>query len=244
MLITGGSRGIGAATATLAAERGWDICLSYLSNETAAMEVANRIKQMDRRVLVVRADISDEASIVSMWEKAIAEFGTIDSLVNNAATLEQQMPLTEFNADRLHRIFSTNVIGCILCTREAVRHMAVSSGGRGGTIINISSAAARLGSPNEYIDYAASKGAIDTMTTGLAKEVGGEGIRVNGIRPGAIHTEIHAAGGEPNRIERLKNNIPMKRGGQSEEIAEAIIWLASNRASYANGAILDVTGGI
>lgn len=244
MLITGGSRGIGAATSILAAERGFDVCLSYKSNRRAADQTADAIAETGRQALVVQADIAVEASIVALFREAIDRFSKVDVLVNNAAILETQQPLVNFEQNRLHRIFAVNVIGTILACREAVGHMSRSRGGRGGSIINVSSAAARLGSPHEYIDYACSKGAIDTLTVGLAKEVAAEGIRVNAVRPGAIHTEIHATGGEPDRVERVQKQVPLQRGGTPHEIAEAILWLASDQATYATGAILDVTGGI
>lgn len=244
ILITGGSRGIGATTAILAAQRGFDVCLTYRHDQEAARKVADEIESHGRTCLPVQADLASEESIVQLWRQAIATFPVIDVLVNNAAILERQQTLSEFDQSRLERVFQVNVVGTMLCTREAVRHMSTQSGGQGGVIVNLSSAAARLGSANEYIDYAASKGAIDTMTIGLAKEVALQGIRVNAVRPGGIYTDIHASGGEPNRVDRVKEFVPMKRGGMPAEIAEAILWLASPASSYTTGAILDVTGGI
>lgn len=244
ILITGGSRGIGAATAVLAAERGYDVCFSYRSGQAEAEQVVQQIEAMGRQALAVQADLGQEADIVELWRQAVARFDKIVGLVNNAGILEQQQPLAEFTAARLERVFRVNVIGSILCAREAVRHMSTQHGGAGGAIVNLSSVAARLGSPGEYVDYAASKAAVDAMTVGLAKEVAGAGIRVNSVRPGSIYTEIHASGGEPDRVERVKERIPLKRGGQPHEIATAILWLLSDDASYTTGAVLDVTGGL
>jgi NAD(P)-dependent dehydrogenase (short-subunit alcohol dehydrogenase family) len=243
LLVTGGGRGIGAATAVLAAQRGYAVCVNYLQNTQAAEAVVNSIQREHGRALAVQADISSEADVVRLFETADRELGPLSALVNNAATIEKQMRLDSMDAARLQRMFATNVIGTFLCSREAVRRMSTRRGGRGGNIVNVSSAAARIGSPNEYVDYAASKGAVDTLTIGLAKEVAEEGIRVNAVRPGLIYTDLHASGGEPERIDRLKASIPMKRGGQPQEVAAAILWLLSNEASYITGAVLDVTGG-
>lgn len=244
IMISGGSRGIGAATAILAAKHGYDVCFSFLKNEAAAERICAAVEAEGQRALAIQADFGSEAGIVGLWRAAIDAFGTIRALVNNVGILEQQQRLADFDAGRLQRVFTVNVVGNILCAREAVRHMSTQRGGVGGVIVNVSSVAARLGAPGEYIDYAASKAAIDTMTVGLAKEVAGEGIRVNAVRPGSTYTDIHALGGEPNRVDRVKEKIPLKRGGQPSEIAEAILWLISDGASYTTGAILDVTGGI
>lgn len=230
--------------ALLAAAEGYDVCLSYRRREDEAERVCKRVRAAGRRAVAVRADVAEEADVLDLWRTAIETFGTVHVLVNNAGILETQMPLAEMEAGRLARVFGVNVFGAMFCAREAVRHMSTARGGVGGVIVNVSSMAARLGSPGEYIDYAASKAAVDTMTIGLAKEVASEGIRVNGVRPGSIHTEIHADGGEPNRVERIAGIVPMRRGGEPEEIAEAILWLASDRSSYVTGAILDVAGGL
>jgi NAD(P)-dependent dehydrogenase (short-subunit alcohol dehydrogenase family) len=243
LLVTGGSRGIGAATARVAAERGYDVCVNYRANKDAADRVVAEIRAAGRRAIAVAADVSSERDVVKMFETCDRELGRVDALVNNAAVLERQARLDAMDADRVMRVLAINVVGPFLCAREAVKRMSTKYGGRGGAIVNVSSGASRLGSPNEYIDYAASKGALDTMTTGLAREVASEGIRVNAVRAGHIYTELHASGGEPNRVERVKSLVAMKRGGQPEEIAYAILWLLSNEASYATGAFLDVSGG-
>jgi len=243
ILITGASRGIGAATALLAAERGHAVAINYHASRDAADALAERIERAGGTAMTVQADVAVEDDVVRMFRAVDARFGRLDGLVNNAGILERQMRLEQMDAARLQRILATNVTGAFVCAREAVLRMSTARGGRGGAIVNVSSAAARLGSPNEYIDYAASKAAIDTMTIGLAKEVGAEGIRVNAVRPGLIHTDIHASGGEPGRIERVKGAVPMQRGGTAEEVARAILWLLSDEASYVNGGILDVSGG-
>ena len=243
LLVTGGSRGIGAATARLAAARGYDICINFRSNKDAASRVVSDVEAAGRRAIAVPADVSVEADVVRLFETCDRELGRLDALVNNAAILEKQMRLDAMDAARLTRVMSTNVVGPFLCAREAVKRMSTKYGGRGGAIVNVSSGASRLGSPNEYIDYAASKGALDTMTTGLAKEVAQEGIRVNAVRAGHVYTELHASGGEPDRVERVKHLVAMKRGGQPEEIARAILWLLSGEASFTTGAFLDVAGG-
>lgn len=243
ILITGGSRGIGAATARLAAERGYAVCLSYRSDRGAAEIVAQEIQGADGNAIAVQADVAREADVGQLFEQCERRLGGVDALVNNAGILERQMPLERMEAERLRRVFDVNILGSFLCAREAVRRMSTQNGGRGGAIVNVSSAAARLGSPGEYVDYAASKGAVDTLTVGLAKEVAEAGIRVNAVRPGVIHTDIHASGGEPNRIERVKHAVPMRRGGQPEEVAHAILWLLSDDASYVTGSLLDVSGG-
>ena len=243
LLVTGGSRGIGAATARLAATRGYDVCVNYHRHEAAAARVVADIEAAGRRAVAVAADVSVEADVVRLFEHCDSRLGRVDALVNNAAILETQTRLDALDASRIMRILATNVVGPFICAREAVRRMSTKYGGRGGAIVNVSSGAARLGSPNEYIDYAASKGALDTMTTGLAKEVAQEGIRVNAVRAGHIYTELHASGGEPGRVERVKHLVAMKRGGQPEEIAPAILWLLSDEASFTTGAFLDVAGG-
>lgn len=243
MLITGASRGIGAATARLAAQQGYALCLNYHQRADAANAVLDQVRGLGVTAIAVQADVADETQVLHMFEAIDREFGRLDVLVNNAGMLEQQMRLEQMDAARWTRVLGANVIGSFLCAREAIKRMSTRHGGRGGAIVNLSSVAARLGAPGEYIDYAAAKGAIDSMTRGLAKEVTSEGIRVNAVRPGVIHTDIHAAGGEPDRVERVKASVPMGRGGQAEEIAEAILWLASEQASYTSGALLDVAGG-
>jgi NAD(P)-dependent dehydrogenase (short-subunit alcohol dehydrogenase family) len=243
LIVTGGSRGIGAATARLAARRGYAVCVNYLQGQQAAEGVVRAIQEEMGRAIAVQADISAEADVVRLFETVDRELGRLSALVNNAATIAPQMRLDAMDAARLQRIFATNVIGTFLCSREAVRRMSTGHGGAGGAIVNVSSAAARLGSAGEYIDYAASKGAVDTLTIGLAKEVAKEGIRVNAVRPGLIYTDLHASSGERGRVDRLNKMVAMKRGGQPEEIATAILWLLSDEASYTTGAILDVTGG-
>lgn len=243
MLITGASRGIGAATARLAAHQGYALCLNYHQRADAANAVLEQVRGLGVTAIAVQADIADETQVLHMFEAIDREFGRLDVLVNNAGMLEQQMRLEQMDAARWTRVLGANVIGSFLCAREAIKRMSTRHGGRGGAIVNLSSVAARLGAPGEYIDYAAAKGAIDSMTLGLAKEVASESIRVNAVRPGVIHTDIHAAGGEPDRVERVKASVPMGRGGQAEEIAEAILWLASEQASYTSGALLDVAGG-
>lgn len=227
VLVTGGARGIGAATARLAAERGYAVCVSYRRDEPAARGVVDAIAASGGQASAVRGDVSREADVIAMFDAA-ARLGPVTALVNNAGILEQQTRLDEMEAGRFERVLATNVIGTMLCSREAVRRMSTRHGGRGGAIVNVSSVAAILGSPGEYIDYAASKGAVDSFTIGLAREVAGEGMRVNAVRPGVIYTDIHASGGEPGRVERVKQFVPMKRGGRPEEVARAILWLLSD----------------
>jgi NAD(P)-dependent dehydrogenase (short-subunit alcohol dehydrogenase family) len=241
-IVTGGSRGIGAATARLAAERGYAVCVNYLRDAGAAGNVVAAIVAAGGRAVAVQADVAVEADVLRLFDRA-AELGTVSALVNNAGILERQTRLDEMEAERFERVLATNVIGSFLCAREAVRRMSTRHGGKGGGIVNVSSMAARLGAPGEYVDYAASKGAIDTFTVGLAREVAEEGIRVNAVRPGVIRTEIHASGGEPGRVERVKSAVPLKRGGEPEEVANAILWLLSDESSYSTGAFIDVSGG-
>lgn len=242
-LITGGSRGIGAATARMAATRGARVVFTYRQAETAAMALCAEIRAAGGDVLALRAEMGEEADILRVFGEVDARYGGLDVLINNAGIAERQQRLVDMDIARLKRVFDTNVIGAMICARESVKRMSTRLGGRGGSIVNVSSAAARLGSPGEYVDYAASKGALDTFTTGLAKELALEGIRVNAVRPGLIHTDIHASYGDPGRVERLAANVPMQRGGTAEEVAEAILWLASEAASYCIGNFIDVSGG-
>lgn len=243
LVVTGGSRGIGAATARAAAAEGYTVCINYLRNDSAANVIVEELRATGAEALAVQADVSSEADVVRLFDRIDAELGTPIGLVNNAGVLERQMRVEEMGAERLGRIFATNVVGSFLCAREAIRRMSRRQGGPGGSIVNVSSLASRTGSPNEYVDYAAAKGAIDSFTVGLAKEVADDGIRVNAVRPGVIYTDIHASGGEPDRVERVKERVPMKRGGQPAEVASAILWLLSDAAAYTTGAILDVSGG-
>jgi NAD(P)-dependent dehydrogenase (short-subunit alcohol dehydrogenase family) len=243
LIVTGGSRGIGAATARLAAQRGYAVCVNYARNKEAADAVAGEIVGAGGEAIAVCADISQEAEVVRLFESVDRALGPLTALVNNAGILEHRCRVEDMDAGRLNRVFAANVTGSFLCAREAVRRMSTRRGGAGGAIVNVSSAAARLGAPDEYVDYAASKGAIETLTIGLAKEVATEGIRVNAVRPGVIYTDLHASGGEPNRVDRVKESVPMKRGGSAGEVAMAILWLLSDEASYSTGAILDVAGG-
>ncbi|MBS7690068.1 SDR family oxidoreductase [Pseudomonas lalucatii] len=243
MLITGASRGIGAATARLAAARGYTLCLNYRRQRETAEALAAELVAAGGRAIAVQADVAEEQQVVQLFAEIDRQFGRLDVLVNNAGMLETQMRLDQMDGPRLQRVFAANVFGSFYCAREAVKRMSTRHGGQGGAIVNLSSIAARLGAPDEYIDYAAAKGAIDSMTLGLAKEVAGEGIRVNAVRPGVIDTEIHASGGEPARVARVSRGVPMGRGGQAEEVAEAILWLAGEQASYTSGALLDVSGG-
>ncbi|MGJ7534680.1 MULTISPECIES: SDR family oxidoreductase [unclassified Variovorax] len=243
LLITGGGRGIGAATALLAAQRGYAVAVNYASNSLAADEVVRTIRANGGAAMAVQADVGDEAQVLAMFQKVDARFGRLTALVNNAGVVDVQARVADMSVARLERMFRINVIGSFICAREAVRRMSTRYGGAGGAIVNISSGAARLGSPDQYVDYAASKGAIDTFTIGLAKEVAAEGIRVNAVRPGLIDTEIHASGGMPDRAFDLAPTVPMQRTGSADEIAGAILWLLSPEASYTTMALLDVTGG-
>ena len=243
VLVTGASRGIGAATALLLARNGHAVAINFKQQRQSAEVLAAQIESAGGRAIALQADVSDEAQVVRMFDVCERQLGPLSGLVNNAGVLEPQMSLRDMDAARMQRVFATNVIGAMLCAREAVRRMSTHAGGSGGAIVNVSSAAARLGSSGEYVDYAASKGAIDTFTIGLAGEVADQGIRVNAVRPGFIDTDIHASGGDPGRIERLRSRIPLGRGGTCEEVAEAICWLLSARASFTTGSFIDVCGG-
>jgi NAD(P)-dependent dehydrogenase (short-subunit alcohol dehydrogenase family) len=243
ILITGGSRGIGRATARLAGTRGWSVGVNYLGNAEAAAQTVRDVEAAGGRAVALRGDVADERDVIGLFEQFERAFGAPDGLVNNAGIVAPPLPLAEITGERLHRMFGVNAIGPYLCAREAVRRMSTKRGGRGGVIVNVSSGAARLGSPNEYVDYAGTKGAVETMTFGLAKEVGPDDIRVNTVRPGHVETEIHASGGRPDRAKVLGAATPLGRAGKPEEVAEAIVWLLSDAASYVTGATLNVTGG-
>ncbi|MEE3876440.1 SDR family oxidoreductase [Vibrio sp. YYF0003] len=243
-IITGGGRGIGAATAQLFANNGYAVCINYKSNSEVAAQLAEAITRNGGKCITVQADVSQEEDVARLFSTVDQELGQISVLVNNAGILKTQMRLEDMTADRINAILVNNVTSYFLCCREAVKRMSTRHGGVGGVIVNVSSGASRSGSPNEYIDYAASKGAIDTLTKGLSLEVASEGIRVNCVRPGLIHTDMHADGGEPERIERLKSVIPLQRGGKPEEVAEAIYWLASEKSSFSTGNYLDLAGGL
>ena len=243
LLITGASRGIGAATARLAAQRGYAVCVNYRSNRDAAEAVVWDIERAGGKAVAIAGDVAREDDVVRLFDACTAQLGPLAGLVNNAGILEQHMRVDEMSAGRFERVFGTNITGAFLCAREAVRRMSTRHGGRGGAIVNVSSVAASLGSPNEYVDYAASKGAVDTLTIGLAREVATEGIRVNAVRPGIIATEIHASSGDAERAQKLGSTLPLGRPGTADEVARAILWLASSEASYCTGTILDVAGG-
>jgi NAD(P)-dependent dehydrogenase (short-subunit alcohol dehydrogenase family) len=243
LLITGASRGIGAETARLAAARGYSICLNYRHDAEAADRLHDAIRKQGHEAFTFQADVADEAQVMAMFEAIDKQFGRLDALVNNAGVLEPHSDLVEMTPERWRRVLDVNVVGSFLCAREAVKRMSTANGGNGGAIVNVSSRAADLGSPHEYIDYAAAKGAVDSMTLGLAKEVASLGIRVNAVKPGLIYTDIHAAGGEAGRVDRLKVGVPMQRGGMPAEVAEAILWLLSDASAYTTGSFIDVSGG-
>ena len=243
LLVTGGSRGIGAATALLAAQQGWSVAVNYTANSLAADEVVRQIRAVGGHAISIQADVADEAQVLRMFEHIDAKMGRLQGLVNNAGVVDMTARVDEMSVARWKRMFDINVIGSLICAREAVRRMSTRHGGEGGSIVNVSSAAARLGAPGQYVDYAAAKGAIDAFTIGLAKEVAAEGIRVNAVRPGLIETDIHASGGLPNRVKDLQHLVPAQRGGSAEEVAEAIVWLLSDSASYTTMSFLDVSGG-
>jgi NAD(P)-dependent dehydrogenase (short-subunit alcohol dehydrogenase family) len=243
LLVTGGSRGIGAATCLLAAQQGWQVAVNYTHNAPAAQEVVAHIKNAGGQALAIQTDVADEAQVLRMYETIDQQMGRITGLVNNAGVVDVTARLEDMSVARLKRMFDVNVIGSMVVAREAVRRMSTKHGGAGGSIVNLSSAAARLGSPNMYLDYASAKGAIDVFTIGLAKEVAAEGIRVNAVRPGLIETEIHASGGLPNRVKELQHLVPMQRGGSAMEVAQSIVWLLSDAASYTTMSLLDVSGG-
>jgi len=243
IVITGASRGIGAATARLAARAGYRICINYLRDDEAAQRVLAEVRELGAEAIAVKADVSVEDEIIQLFQRVDAELGPVTALVNNAGTIGQQSRVEEVSEFRLLKLMKTNVVGPMLCAKHALQRMSTRHGGQGGSIVNVSSVAARLGSPNEYVDYAASKGALDTFTLGLAKEVAGAGVRVNAVRPGYIFTDFHALSGDPDRVSKLEPGIPMGRGGQAEEVAEAILWLLSDQASYSTGSFLDLGGG-
>jgi NAD(P)-dependent dehydrogenase (short-subunit alcohol dehydrogenase family) len=243
VLVTGGGRGIGAACARLAGELGYQVCINYRNDADAAAGVVRAIEAGGGAAFAIQADVAQEADVVRMFAAIDARWGRLDALVNNAAVLAQQMRVDQMDAARIARIMATNVTGSFLCAREAVRRMSTRHGGHGGSIVNVSSRAAVLGSSGEYVDYAASKAAVDALTIGLSKEVAGEGIRVNGVRPGLIRTTMHADGGEPGRVERLQGSVPMGRGGEPMEVAQAVLWLLSDAASYTTGSFIEVSGG-
>ncbi|HEY0876423.1 MAG TPA: SDR family oxidoreductase [Vicinamibacterales bacterium] len=243
MLITGASRGIGAATARLAADRGYAVCVNYRSDGAAADGVVQEIRSRGGRAIAVQADVASEPDVVRLFEACDQQLGRLTALVNNAGILERQARVDSIERARLDRVFATNVFGAFACAREAVRRMSTAEGGGGGAIVNVSSVAARTGSPGEYVDYAASKGALDTLTIGLAHEVAQQGIRVNGVRPGFIYTDMHASGGEPGRVDRVKQFVPLRRGGTAEEVAQAILWLLSSEAAFTTGSFIEVAGG-
>ena len=243
IIITGGSRGIGKATAIKAAEKGYAVCVNYKSNKDAADEVVNAINNSGGKAIAVQADIAVEDEVIRLFKSVDENLGTITALVNNAGIVAAQSEVVNISVERFEKVFATNVIGTFLCAKEAVKRMSLQNGGKGGAIVNVSSKASTHGGPFEYVDYASSKGAVDTFTMGLSKEVAADGIRVNAVRPGVIYTDIHASGGEAGRVDRIAPTVPMKRGGQPEEVADTILWLLSDEASYVTGVLIDVTGG-
>ena len=243
LLVTGGSRGIGAATALLAARKGYAVAVNYTSNEAAAQEVVDAIAGLGGKAVALQGDVADEAQVLELFEQVDRKLGRLTALVNNAGIVDRPARVDEMGVDRLRRMFDINILGSFLCAREAVKRMSTRYGGPGGAIVNVSSAASRLGGAGQYVDYAASKGAIDSFTIGLAKEVAAEGIRVNAVRPGLIETDIHASGGLPNRVRDLAHQVPMQRGGSAEEVAQAIVWLLSPEASYTTMSLIEVSGG-
>jgi NAD(P)-dependent dehydrogenase (short-subunit alcohol dehydrogenase family) len=243
LLVTGGSRGIGAATSILAAQKGWSVAVNYTANAQAADAVVAQIKKAGGEAMSVQADVANEGQVLAMFEKVRATLGPLQGLVNNAGVVDVSAKLDQMSMDRWRRMFDINVLGSMLCAREAIRQMSTLHGGQGGSIVNLSSAAARLGGAGQYVDYAAAKGAIDSFTLGLSKEVAAEGIRVNAVRPGLIDTDIHASGGIPNRVKELEHLVPVKRGGTAMEVAQAIVWLLSDEASYTTMSLVDVSGG-
>lgn len=243
-IVTGSSRGIGAESAKLLAKNGYSVCINYVSNAEAAGHVRDQILEDGGRCILVQANVSSSSDVARLFETVDAELGRVSVLVNNAAILMAQCRLEDISEERFTEVFRKNVLSCFLCSKEAVKRMSIKNGGTGGTIVNVSSGASKTGSPNEYIDYAVSKGAVDTLTRGLALEVADEGIRVNAVRPGLIYTDMHASGGEPDRVERLKSKIPLQRGGQPIEVAEAILWLATDKSSFVTGSFIDPSGGL
>ena len=244
VIITGGSRGIGAETAILFAKNNFHVCINYKSDEKAANKVATKVREYGVDCICIQADVSQEKEVINLFKQVDEQLGCVTVLVNNAGIIQPQMRLDEMSQARINTILTTNITSCFLCAKEAVKRMSTRYLGKGGTIVNVSSAASRTGSPNEYIDYASSKGAIDTLTTGLSKEVAAEGIRVNCVRPGLIYTDMHTDGGEPERVDRLKEVLPMKRGGKPAEIAEAIFWFSTDKSSYSTGSFIDLSGGL
>lgn len=243
VLITGSSRGIGAASAILFARKGYNVCVNYKHDQASALKVVKEVQAMGVKCIAVQADVAIESEVERLFIQVDNELGCITALINNVGVLQSQMRVQDMSAERINNILTTNITSYFLCSKYAIKRMSFEFGGNGGTIVNVSSGAARTGSPNEYVDYAASKGAIDTLTVGLSKELAAQGVRVNGVRPGLIYTDMHADGGEPNRVDRLKTNIPLGRGGEVSEVAEAIYWFASEKSSFSTGSIIDVTGG-